>query len=250
MNESLRPPVPGPRPESDFSHEIFLMTDTMYRRPWALRLLRNFGSVMPHDLESSWRAAQITASVVTEMRQQDPDIFPTYDDLDTLILGGALQDIGRGIEPPEIQTEVYTNGERWRDDPNARQWDVVRRHPVRSRDLIMEATGNPESGVAYNVAQIVYLHHALKRKNPYPEVEEGFLDQLPPIVKEGIGIVAAVDVAEAISANFKGRTRPYVKGEEFTGRSLSEVLQGEIRVDQRIADLVAKQTLRYKAINL
>lgn len=250
MNESLRPSVPEHRSEFDFSHEIFLMTDTMHRHPWAVGLLRDFGSVMPYDLESSWRAAQITASVVTKLREQDENVFVTYDDIDTMVLGAALQDIGRGVEEPDIRREVYTEGIRWRDDPNAWQWDVVRRHPMQSHNLVLEVTDDPDTGVGYHVAQIVYLHHALKRKGPYPDIEEGTFDRLDPIVRQGIDIVAAVDVAEAVSKNYKGHGRRYLKDEEFAGLSLGEVVQGEIAVDERIANLAAEQTLRFKAINL
>lgn len=250
MKEFLRPPLPERRSDSDFSHEIFLMTDTMTRHPWALRLLSNFGRVMPHDLESSWRSAQITASVVTKMREEDPELFPTYEDLDTLILGSALQDIGRGTESSEVQKTVFTAGERWRDDPAAWQWDVVRRHPRQSRDLILEAAGHPDSGVAYNVAQIVYLHHSLKRKDPYPAVADSTFDTLDPIVRKAVGIVAAVDVAEAVSANSVEQGRPYLDTEEFRNQSLSDIVQGEIVVSSGIAHLVAQQTLRFKAINL
>lgn len=252
MNEQENFQQPQRPFNSEFAiaHDRFAVGSALQRNPWASDLLENLGKTLPQDLKSSLRVAYITADVLAAANELGQRELFTQQESDAIILGGALQDIGRGFNPPEIRHQVYSSGVRWRDDPNAWQWDVVKQHPVQSHDIILATTGDPKEGVAYHAAQIVFSHHALKRQNPYPEPAEILLEGLDDFVKFGIAIVSAVDVAEAVSKNYKGEGRPYLQDEEFVGRTLSEIVRGEIIVDEMIAKLAAAHTLRLKGISL
>lgn len=243
-------PQPRSSPELTLSHDRFAVGSTLQRNPWAANLLEDFGKSLPHDLQSSLRVAYITADVmaaVNDLGLRNPFSQPEND---AIILGGALQDIGRGFDPEEVREKVYSSGERWRDNPDAWQWDVVRHHPLQSHDLILASTGDPEEGVPYQAAQIAFLHHALKRLNPYPSPSEIPFDELDEAVQFGVTVVSAVDVAEAVSRNSQGEGRAYLLDEEFAGRRLSEIVQTELVVDETIAKLAAAHTLRLKGLSL
>lgn len=242
--EHLQSQRPRLHPEFTTSRERFDFTAVFQRNPWAGGLLVEFGRILPGELEGSMRVAYITAATLNSLDGRDKGSPFQQFETDAIVLGGALQDIGKGTEPQEMREKVYANDVRWREDPHAWQWDVVQEHPRKSRDLVLSAIRDSYDGTGYHVAQIVSLHHALKRENPYPGTVN--FDTYDDFIKFGLQIVVAADVADAISKNDKGQGRAYLQDEEFADRGLQEILQHEVVVGDQIAQFAVEHALRLK----
>jgi len=220
------------------------------RNLWAQTLLQEFHNRMPEHARGGMVVARIVSAALEELDNQQGGGPFNQQERDAIILGAALHDIGKTDQSQE--ESAYDMSRRWRDDPNALQWAHIQRHPGESRRRIRELDGYPwANGVGRNVGEIVYLHHAFKRKDPYPIAGIQFLDLFPRVVRDGARIIAGVDVADAITNNQKGEGRAYAR-EEFansdltTVHGLATVVWKELDIPWGIASLAAEKTLQVK----
>jgi hypothetical protein len=220
---------------------------------WAYDLLHQYGEEFPEGLQNSLLVADIAASVVDEMGEFTPAQSAE------IVLAAAIHDVGKGAEGDQViggkfRTKeqviegVYKTKERWRENPEAWQWEVVERHTTNGQRLINDAS----SGSNPQVGEMALLHHSFKRVRPHPVINGELARASNTFVDRGAQVIASVDVAEALSNVVikKGgapKDRSYLDRAEFQGGVIG-LMKREITVDERVVNLALKHTARVKGI--
>jgi hypothetical protein len=218
-----------------------LVGEVLDRNAWAYPSLMQFGDIAPKDLKSSLTAATVTANVVKELGETDPQLAFTSEGYDDTVVAATMGDVSRGFLPEDVLYDVYTSGVRWRDDPDAWQREIVERHPEESAKIVEDAGGNDR------VKQMVGTHHGLKRNGSYIASDATPVDSVEDLeTRIGTAIIVSADVAEAVSKNYAGEGRKKLEDAEFLGRDLAQIVTDEVDVDPIIAMLAAKHTLLVK----
>ncbi|HUT52891.1 MAG TPA: HD-GYP domain-containing protein [bacterium] len=111
----------------------------------------------------------------------------TEAELSDVGLAGLLHDVGKTMTPKTITLKPGTL--------NPEEWEVMRRHPLKSEEIVLQM-----DGISEHVARMVREHHVSYDLSGYPELEPG---QRPhPHSK----IITVSDVYDAITT-----LRPYQK---------------------------------------
>jgi len=163
----------------------------------------------PYTQQHEQRVAELAREVGERMELDEEELLGLY-------LGGMLHDIGKIAIPETILTKP--------GELSDIEWDMIRSHPRRGHDEILEETDFP-----WPVAEMTLHHHERLDGSGYPDGLEG--EELSFEVR----VIGACDVVEAMSTR-----RPY-RAARSKERVLDVLGEGRgIKFDPQVTDILFK----------